>query len=60
MIPALQSSVNGALFRMPVLAVTLVVLMLLRPQGIFGHHEFSWSWVQKLLGQKHKETEVAA
>lgn len=60
MIPALQSTVNGALFRMPVLAVTLVVLMLLRPQGIFGHHEFSWSWVEKLLGRTPKETEVAA
>ena len=60
MIPALQSMVNGQLFRMPVLAITLVVLMLLRPQGIFGHHEFSWSWVQKLLGKKPvQEAEVA-
>ena len=60
-IPMLQSQVNGALFRMPVLAVTLVVLMLLRPQGIFGHNEFSWSWVQKLLGKSPvQETEVAA
>lgn len=59
-IPALKSSVNGQLFRMPVLAITLVVLMLLRPQGIFGHHEFSWSWVQKLLGKKPvQENEVA-
>jgi branched-chain amino acid transport system permease protein len=60
MIPALQSMVNGQLFRMPVLAITLVVLMLLRPQGIFGHHEFSWSWVQKLLGKKPvQEAEVS-
>ena len=59
MIPGLQSPVNGALFRMPVLAVTLVVLMLLRPQGIFGHHEFSWSWVQKLFGKKTPEAEIA-
>ncbi|MEI7985007.1 MAG: branched-chain amino acid ABC transporter permease [Armatimonadota bacterium] len=60
LIPALQSMVNGQLFRMPVLAITLVVLMLLRPQGIFGHHEFSWSWVQKLLGKKPvQEAEVA-
>lgn len=60
MVPGLKSPVNGALFRMPVLAVTLVVLMLLRPQGIFGHHEFSWSWVEKLLGKKAPKTEVAA
>ncbi len=60
MIPALQSMVNGQLFRMPVLAITLVVLMLLRPQGIFGHHEFSWSWVQKIFGKKPvQEAEVA-
>lgn len=60
-IPGLRSQVNGQLFRMPVLAITLVVLMLLRPQGIFGHHEFSWSWVQKILGKKPvQEVEVAA
>ncbi|MBS1702151.1 MAG: branched-chain amino acid ABC transporter permease [Armatimonadetes bacterium] len=60
-IPALQHMINGASFRMPALAVTLVVLMLLRPQGVFAHHEFSWSWVQKLLGRKSvPETEVAA
>lgn len=35
--------------RMVIFAVTLIVLMLLRPQGIFGHHEFSWTWVQKLF-----------
>jgi branched-chain amino acid transport system permease protein len=35
-----------------VFAVTLVILMLLRPQGMFAHHEFSWSWVKKLFGRK--------
>ncbi len=35
--------------RMVIFAVTLVVLMLLRPQGIFGHHEFSWTWLKKLF-----------
>ncbi len=59
-IPVLQTTINGQLFRMPVLAITLVVLMLLRPQGIFGHHEFSWTWVKKLLGKKGAEAEVAA
>ncbi len=61
LIPTFQSTINGQLFRMPVLAVTLVVLMLLRPQGIFGHSEFSWSWVQKVLGKRPvQEVEVAA
>jgi branched-chain amino acid transport system permease protein len=58
-VPQLQSMVKGSNLRMPVLAVTLVVLMLLRPQGIFGHHEFSWSWVQRLFGKKAPQTEVA-
>lgn len=41
--------------RFPFFAVLLVVMMLSRPQGIFGHHEFSWSWVKGLFGHK-KET----
>jgi branched-chain amino acid transport system permease protein len=52
MVPALGSSVEGGKLRLVVYAATLIVLMLVRPQGIFGHHEFSWSWVQKLLGKK--------
>lgn len=35
--------------RMVVFAVALIVIMLLRPQGIFAHHEFSWSWVKHLF-----------
>jgi len=41
--------------RFPCFAVLLVVMMLSRPQGIFGHHEFSWSWVKGLFSNK-KET----
>jgi branched-chain amino acid transport system permease protein len=53
--------VNGDQLRMVIFAVTLIVLMLMRPQGIFGHHEFSWDWVKKILGRKdYKTTEVAA
>jgi branched-chain amino acid transport system permease protein len=36
--------------RMVIFAVSLIVIMLLRPQGIFAHHEFSWSWLKKLVG----------
>jgi branched-chain amino acid transport system permease protein len=53
-------SVPTGQLRMVIFAVTLVVLMLLRPQGIFGHHEFSWSWVRRLLGKGGPTTEVAA
>ncbi len=54
-------SIEGAKLRLVVFAITLVVLMLLRPQGVFAHHEFSWSWVNKMLGKKDvPQTEVAA
>jgi len=59
-IPALAGTVEGAKLRLVVSAVVLIVLMLVRPQGVFAHHEFSWSWVQKLMGKKAPSTEVAA
>lgn len=31
-------------WRMPIYSLLLIVLMLLRPQGIFGTHEFSLKW----------------
>ncbi|HLO96974.1 MAG TPA: branched-chain amino acid ABC transporter permease [Fimbriimonas sp.] len=57
MIPLLKTEVNGGAFRMAALAVTLVVLMLLRPQGIFAHHEISLDMFRKLLS-KRKGAEV--
>lgn len=48
----LPEIVEGSKLRMVVFAVTLVILMLLRPQGVFAHHEFSWSWVKSLFGKK--------
>lgn len=58
MAPFAQSAppIEGAKLRMVVFAITLVALMLLRPQGVFAHHEFSWSWVRKLLGEKKVPT----
>jgi branched-chain amino acid transport system permease protein len=53
-------TVEGAKLRLVVSAVVLIVLMLVRPQGVFAHHEFSWSWIGKLLGRKTPSTEVAA
>jgi len=43
--------------RMVIFAVTLIVVMLLRPQGMFAHHELSWTWVAKLL---KRDKEAAA
>lgn len=37
--------------RMVIFAATLIILMMLRPQGIFAHHEFSWDWVKRVLGR---------
>ncbi len=28
--------------RMVIFSITLIVIMIVRPQGMFGHHEFSW------------------
>jgi branched-chain amino acid transport system permease protein len=53
--------VEAAQLRMVIFAVTLIVLMLLRPQGVFAHHEFSWDWVKKLMGRTPAPTtEVSA
>lgn len=46
--------------RMVIFAVTLIVVMLLRPQGLMSHHEFSWSWVKRLFGKKAPKVGVAA
>ncbi len=59
-VPFLRTTVEGTKLRMVVFAVTLLVLMLLRPQGVFAHHEFSWDFLKKLAGKDYKETEVAA
>jgi len=55
-VPAFQQMVEGSKLRLVVFAVTLVILMLFRPQGIFAHHEFSWNWVKRLFGKKNVPT----
>lgn len=55
-VPALAAkSFEAAALRMVIFAATLIILMLLRPQGMMAHHEFSWSWVGKLFGKGRKE-----
>ncbi len=51
--------IEAGQLRMVIFAVALIVIMLLRPQGIFAHHEFSWSWVKKLFGQETPQAAVA-
>lgn len=47
-----KQSYEIGLLRMVIFAATLIILMLLRPQGVFGHHEFSWDWVARTLRLK--------
>lgn len=35
--------------RWAVFALALILTMLLRPQGVLGHHELSWSFLQRLF-----------
>jgi branched-chain amino acid transport system permease protein len=48
-----------AQLRMVIFAVTLIVVMLLRPQGLLAHHEFSWAWVKRRLGMDAPKTAVS-
>jgi hypothetical protein len=48
-------SFEAAALRMVIFSATLIILMLLRPQGILAHHEFSWAWVSKLFGRRPSE-----
>ncbi len=59
-VPKLHTTVEGSKLRLVLLAVTLVVLMLIRPQGVFAHHEFSLSWLQRLFGKNAPTKEIAA
>lgn len=49
-----ETSFEAAKLRMVIFAGTLVILMLLRPQGVLAHHEFSWTFVRRLLRLERK------
>ena len=49
-IPAIGNMpIEASKLRMIIFAGTLIIVMLLRPQGMLAHHEFSWTWVKKVL-----------
>lgn len=58
--PLANAKFQAANLRMVIFAATLIVLMLIRPQGIFAHHEFSWSLIKRIFGKRAPATEVAA
>ncbi len=51
MIPLIGNAapIEANKLRMVIFALTLIFLMLLRPQGVFGHHEFSWRWLKQAV-----------
>ena len=51
-------SYEGNQLRMVIFAGTLIILMLLKPQGLFAGFEISWEWIRKILRINHK-TEAA-
>lgn len=56
LIPYLENlKIEAGQLRMVIFAVSLVAVMLLRPEGIFAHHEFSWAWVRKLFSRGSQE-----
>ena len=56
LIPTLgQTFFEGNKLRMVIFAATMITVMLLRPQGMFDHHEFSWKWLFHCLRIKKKE-----
>lgn len=60
-IPSLANAQFEAIkLRMVIFSATLIILMLLRPQGVFAHHEFSWTWVGKLFGKEGPTTAVSS
>ncbi|ARU40277.1 hypothetical protein CCB80_03630 [Armatimonadetes bacterium Uphvl-Ar1] len=41
--------------RWVILAIVLLVVMLIRPSGLFGHHEFSWDWLKSKMNRRAVE-----
>jgi branched-chain amino acid transport system permease protein len=64
-IPVIETNLASTTYtpsdlRWALFAVTLIVVMLARPQGILGHHELSWTAVGKMFGYRGPEKAVAA
>ncbi|MFN3683850.1 MAG: branched-chain amino acid ABC transporter permease [Fimbriimonadaceae bacterium] len=56
-LPALQQAeYEVQKLRMVIFAGSLIVIMLVRPEGVLGRHEFSWDWLARVLRrQRPKE-----
>ena len=58
--PLANATYEADRLRMVIFAGSLVIVMLVRPQGILAHHEFSWSFVMRLFRRPAPTKEVAA
>jgi len=64
-IPTIEQNLSTTTYtpsdlRWALFAVALVVVMIVRPQGILGHHEWSWSALGRMFGFSRPKTEVSA
>lgn len=55
-----QTTYTPSDLRWALFALTLIVVMLNRPEGILGSHEYSWSFVRNLFGKRAPKVEVPA
>ena len=61
LVPALgKIQYDGNKMRFVIMAVALLVVMLLRPQGVMGHHEFSWDWAKRVFTRKQAAPEASS
>ncbi len=44
-------------YRMVFYSILLVILMITRPQGIFGVREFNWQWLKKIFARKKTQAQ---
>lgn len=55
-VPALQATWQGFGMRAITLSILLIAIMILRPAGVMGRHEFSWAWLyRERLGEPTEE-----
>lgn len=64
-IPLIETNLGATTYtpsdlRWAIFAVALVTVMIVRPQGILGHHEWSWSVLGKMFGMKTPSKEISA
>jgi len=55
-----QTTYTPSDLRWALFAISLIVVMLVRPQGILGHYEWSWDLAARLFGRPSAGKEVAA